>query len=70
MEISIKQTCEYKIECTLHESDLMKIEKILQDTPYHKTEAVWLGDGYYMLKLDTTQLSYILNYLLKKEGEK
>lgn len=69
MVINIKQICEYKIECTLHESDLMKIDKILKDTSYQKIEAIWLGDGYYVLKLDTTQLSYIINYLLKKEGK-
>lgn len=65
MEIDIKPN--YKIEITLHESDVIKIDLILQNTPYQATEAQIIGNGYYILKLNTTQLTYLLNYFLKKD---
>ena len=67
MEINIKS--DYKIEIHLQASDLMKITGILLNTPYQKNETLAIGGGYYLLELNTIQLTYILNYFLKKEVE-
>ena len=65
MKINIKT--EYEIEWMIHESDLMKIDLILQNSFYSKNEAIAIENGYYILKLNLDQLMYILDYFLKKE---
>lgn len=68
MEISIKHECkyEYKIYLEVCESDFMKITKVLKNITFQLFEDQLLGNRHYLVELNITQLTDILNYLLEK----